>query len=121
MWVERFYHGWEPFRGWLHASDELISTLKSPSEQKLARDKSFAMGKIASAEWALENSKRKINNQHLSIWGNALLDSIDRREQLLILAKMLADVKSLMDGNLLPVDINNDRYYIQTPFGDDFE
>lgn len=122
MWVERFYLGWELFsRGWLKATDELVATLEDPGEQAQAKQLSFDLGKIVSAEWALENDIRKVNSQHLSIWGNALMESMTRQEQLLMLNKILADAKAVVNESLPAKEFHSERYYAQGVFGNDFE
>ncbi|MEO0442708.1 MAG: hypothetical protein AAFZ92_03070 [Pseudomonadota bacterium] len=126
LWVKRFYMGWELYRpGWLAASNDLVATLPSQAERKLAKEKTTLIGQLVAREWAKENRDRIIDTRHLSIWGNALNQSIVKQEQLSMLGKILDDVKTLLNEELQPQHIVAFRYYethnVEDSFGDSFE
>jgi hypothetical protein len=69
--VLSFYEGNWLAKGWRDQSASLIEKVCSPVkagvEAKLAE-----LGKVIAAEWAKDNSVRKINTGHLQEWGNQL-------------------------------------------------
>ena len=122
LWVRRFYFGWELYKkGWLKATKELVKTLKTTDGQIVAREKALAIGRLVSAEWAQNAKYRVINTRHLNIWGNALNESITNKEQLLMLDRILEDVKALLGGVVQPKDIAYTRYYEIDTFEVDFQ
>ena len=123
VWIHRFYYGWELYRrGWLRATDELVSTIDEPHEKVQARETSTTIGQLVAPEWAKNPNYRVINTRHLIIWGNALNESMIRDEQILILNQILSDVKALLDGDIKPKELASNRYYEPEEFGqDEFE
>jgi hypothetical protein len=121
-WIHRFYFGWELYRrGWLQATDELVDTLNSNEDKVSAKRKSLLIGKLVAPEWAKDKRHRVINTRHLSTWGNSLMESKLRNEQLVILDRILIDVRDLLSYKIKPEDIKGDRYYSLDPFPTDFE
>lgn len=120
-WIKRFYLGWELYRrGWLQATDELVATLDDPEDKRIARERAEEIGRLVSPEWAKARNYRVINTRHLTIWGNALNKSMVKQEQLIMLDKILSDVKILLDRKLQPKDIASNRYYEPESFGGNF-
>ncbi|MGH1486763.1 MAG: hypothetical protein ACRBCI_11125 [Cellvibrionaceae bacterium] len=122
LWVKRFYFGWELYgRGWLKATNELVETLPNKNDRKEAKEKSLLIAKLVAPEWAKDKQYRVINTRHLIIWGNALNESTIKKEQLLILDRILRDVNTLLDRKIQPKDIASNRYYQPEAFGDNFQ
>lgn len=121
LWVKRFYVGSAFYpRGWLQTADELVESVDEPADQILVREKTTTMGQLASAEWAKDNRFRVIDTALVGIWGNALLESIVRGEQLKMLDQILADISQLLSDNIRPADIAPARYYPLRAFGVNF-
>ncbi|MBX2807928.1 MAG: hypothetical protein KTR20_04780 [Cellvibrionaceae bacterium] len=119
-WIKRFYFGWELYgRGWLQTTRELMETLETEQEQMNASQLMAEIGRLISAEWAKDGKHRVINTRHVSIWGNTLNDAIDRKEALIILKRLMKDVKALLAREITPNDITAERYYPQDN-ADDF-
>ena len=122
LWVKRFYLGWELYRpGWLEASKNLVATVSSEEEKRVAQQKTQLIGQLVAPEWAKENKYRLINSRHLVVWGNALNESISSNQQIAMLDKILNDIEVLLDRRLAPNEIAANRYYQVDSFGDDFE
>ena len=122
LWIKRFYFGWELYgRGWLKATRELVETLPNDDDKKEAKKKSLLIAKRVAPEWAKDRRYRVINTRHLIIWGNALNESTVKKEQLLILDRILEDVNTLLDRKIQPGDIASNRYYQPDAFGDNFQ
>ncbi len=119
IWIHRFYFGWELYaRGWIKSTEALSKTLDNHDDSQLAKEKALLLGSIVSPEWAKSKGDRVINTRHLNIWGNVLNESIVRKEQLIILDKILFDVNALLEKKIRPRDITFNRYYKVEEFGD---
>ena len=78
------------------------------------------IGRLVSPEWSKDNNYRVINTRHVSIWGNALNESIIKQEPFVVLDKVLADIKQLLSRTLTPEEIRYSRYYDEKVFGSSF-
>lgn len=111
-WIVRFYNGWELYRrGWTKMSDELIAQVKDPQQVDEIRDKIARIGRLVSGEWAKKSDTRTIYLRHVSIWGNALLESLDRDQALPLINRVNQDVDDLLDHKINPDVITADRYF----------
>jgi hypothetical protein len=111
-WIVRFYNGWELYRrGWTKMSDELVAQVKDPQQVDEIRDKIARIGRLVSGEWAKKSDTRTIYLRHVSIWGNALLESLDRDQALPLINRVNQDVDDLLDHKINPDVITADRYF----------
>ena len=119
-WIKKFYLGSAIYsRGWNMVTNEVITSLDNENHEKQTRQRMQKLGKLISAEWAKHSKYRVINTRHISIWGNALLESISKKEQLLLISKVEGDVDALLTKQIKPGSIQEERYY-QTSHWDDF-
>ena len=112
LWVERFYMGWEVYRrGWLKTTNELLEQIETPAEQRKFKKKMDKLGFAICSEWAKKSKTRRIYTRHVSVWGNALVESLDRGEYEQLIEKVQADVNALLAHQLEPEVITAGRYY----------
>lgn len=113
-WVKRFYHGWEVHpTGWNNVTQDLLYKIKDPVATDEIRLKMDRLGKSISGEWAKNNTTRRISTQHISIWGNALLKSVEYGETHKILDRVAMDVEDLLDNRISADVITENRFYIE--------
>lgn len=111
-WIVRFYNGWELYRrGWTKMSDELVVQVKDPEQVDEIREKIARIGRLVSGEWAKKSDTRTIYLRHVSIWGNALLESLDRDQALPLINRVNKDVDDLLAHKINPDVITADRYF----------
>jgi uncharacterized membrane protein YphA (DoxX/SURF4 family) len=117
-WVHRFYFGWELYRrGWVRATNELVDSLDDTQNKPLAKQLMTNIGDLIAPEWAKDKRFHLIKTRHIVIWGNTINAAIVKKEQLLILHKILADVNALLEQRMTPETIQAERYYPQETFG----
>jgi len=111
-WIVRFYNGWELYRrGWIKMTDELMAQVDNPAEAEEIKFKIDRIGRLVSGEWAKKSEARTIYLRHVSIWGNSLLESLDRGEPLPLINRINQDVDDLLAHKIHPDTITADRYY----------
>lgn len=111
-WIVRFYNGWELYgRGWTKMSNELLEHIDDPEEAREIRTKIDRIGRLVSAEWAKKSDTRTIYLRHVSIWGNALLESLDRDQALELVTRVNQDVDDLLTHKIKPAVITAERYF----------
>lgn len=111
LWVERFYMGWEIYRrGWLKTTNELMAEIE-PAKQAEYKKKMNKLGFAICSEWAKKSKTRRIYTRHVSVWGNALVESLDRGEYDQLVERVQADVDALLAHKLEPDLITASRYY----------
>lgn len=111
-WIVRFYNGWELYgRGWTKMSNELLAQIDDPAEVDTIKYKIDRIGRLVSAEWAKKSDTRTIYLRHVSIWGNALLESLDRDQALELVIKVNQDVDDLLAHKIKPAVITAERYF----------
>jgi hypothetical protein len=116
LWIVRFYKGWELYRrGWLKMTDELLEQLPNPDETEEVKDKIYHMGIAISAEWAKKSATRTIYLRHVYVWGNALLESIERNDCLNLINKINQDIDDLLEHRIEKDTITAERYYPVDP------
>lgn len=110
-WVVRFYHGWKLHQDGWHATtrDVLHGIEDGPGKQRLKR-KMAHLGRMISGEWAKNSRSRRIRSRQLSVWGQALLDSIERGDEETLIDQVTHDVGALLSGDLDPAEITLARY-----------
>jgi len=113
-WVVRFYHGWELYRrGWNRMTDELLVEIHDPVQAADAKLKTEHLGMMIAGEWAKKVDERTIFTRHVAIWGNALLESIDRGNAVDLINRVSADVAQLLAHKIQPDLITAGRYFPQ--------
>ena len=111
-WILRFYNGWELYgRGWLKMTNELVAQVNDPSQVKEIKFKIDRIGRLVSGEWAKKSDTRTIYLRHVSIWGNALLESLDRNEALPLINRVNQDVDDLLAHRIKANVITAERYF----------
>ncbi|MCE3251582.1 MAG: hypothetical protein K0Q67_592 [Cellvibrio sp.] len=111
-WIVRFYNGWELYRrGWITMTDELIAQVENPHQVEEIRYKIDRIGRLVSGEWAKKSDTRTIYLRHVSIWGNALLESLDRDQALPLINRVNQDVDDLLANRINPDIITAERYF----------
>jgi hypothetical protein len=111
-WVIRFYKGWTLYEeGWNWTTQRVLESLEDPEEQTRVRHKMSELGARISAEWSKDAANRHIFTRTISAWGQALLESINRDEEEILLDRVSADVDALFNGELESSDIVYERYY----------
>jgi hypothetical protein len=116
LWIVRYYEGWELYgRGWKHVTEDVLTGVEDPQTSRELAGKMADLGKAIAGEWAKNSDARRIRNQQLSVWGNALLEAIERGEQLEMIAQISQDVEYLLSRQVAQSDITADRYYAQDP------
>jgi hypothetical protein len=111
-WIIRFYNGWELYRrGWTKMTNELLEQVEDPTQTKEIKFKIDRLGRLVSGEWAKKVKNRCIFTRHVAIWGNALLESLDRGEPLPLINQINQDVDDLLAHKIHPDLITAARYF----------
>lgn len=112
VWIVRFYTGWELYRrGWIKMTNELVAQVEDPDQINEIRHKVDRIGRLVSGEWAKKSDTRTIYLRHVSIWGNALLESLDRNEALPLINRVNQDVDDLLAHRIHTDVITAERYF----------
>lgn len=113
-WVERFYQGWDMYpTGWSQICRELAAKIADPSIKREIQAKLRRLGIAIAAEWAKDNTVRRITTRHVAIWGNALQKSAERAEIPEILDRILDDVDNLLNNRMAADVITENRFYAE--------
>lgn len=113
-WVTRFYQGWELYpEGWHIITRNIIVSIKQQELLPEIQDKMQRLGLLISAEWAKDNQSRQINTRHVSIWGNALLKSLEHGETLSMLNRITTVVEDLLAKRISATVITENRFYAE--------
>ncbi len=109
-WVRSFYTGNLLSAGWLTMTDEVLDGL--PAEQAVAADRQLAqLGRQIGAEWAKDNTVRRLDTRCIVVWQEALVEALYQDELPAFLLLLQADVDALLQGSLAAEDIVLERYY----------
>ena len=109
-WVLRFYEGWELMpTGWQNIEENMLFDL-TEQEHVLVRGQMAELGALISAEWAKDNSVRLIDSAMLSLWGSVMQADFASQARIAALTQIDADVRALLEGELAPLTINEQRY-----------
>jgi len=110
-WVVRFYKGWRLYQdGWESTTRDVLYGVESKTERKRMKRKMATLGRLISSEWAKNSDNRRIRSRELSIWGQALLKSMNRGAEEELIDQVTRDVNALLSERLEPSDINLERY-----------
>lgn len=111
QWVIRFYKGWTLYQdGWHMLTRDVLHNMDDGAGKHRMREKLARLGKMISGEWAKNSDSRRIRSRELSIWGQALLNSMNSGEEEELIDRVTRDVDALLSGDLDPVDTNLQRY-----------
>lgn len=112
LWVLRFYKGWELYNnGWTKVTEDSLHGVTNPALAQEIRTKMGLIGEGIACEWAKNKKDRRILLRHVVVWGNALVESIKRDQELLLINRVLADVNGLLASQIDLDDINAERYF----------
>ena len=112
LWVIRFYEGWELYRnGWVKVTEDSLIGVKDPTIAQEIRTKMGLIGEGIACEWAKNKKDRRILTRHVVVWGNALVESIKRDQELPLINRVLADVNGLLLKQIALDDVKAERYF----------
>ncbi len=112
MWVLRFYNGWELYsNGWTKTTAASLQGVKDPLVAQEIKTKMGLIGKGIAGEWAKNKSSRRVLTRHVVVWGNALIESIRRDEELKLINRVLNDLNGLLEYKIGLDEIKAERYY----------
>jgi hypothetical protein len=112
LWVIRFYKGWELYRnGWTQTTEDSLLNVKDPVLAAEIRKKMNLIGSNVAVEWAKNKKDRRILTKHVVVWGNGLIESIKRDEELKYINRVLDDISGLMEKKIDLDAVNAERYY----------
>lgn len=118
LWIVRFYDGWELYsNGWIKVTKDSIATVKDPQKAAEITHKMNLIGQGIACEWAKGKKDRRILTRHIVVWGNALVESIKRDQEIPLINRVLADVNGLVEKRVAIEDIRAERYFSRD--GDD--
>jgi len=113
-WVVRFYKGTDLYpNGWNNITQDILLNLKNSPTAENIKIKLERLGLLISEEWAKNNKTRIISSYHVSVWGNALLKSLEQNETLVLVDRVASDVDDLLARKIPTEIIVADRYYVQ--------
>jgi len=112
LWVIRFYEGWELYsNGWTKVTEDAVRGVKDPVIAEEIRSKLGLIGQGIACEWPKNKKDRRIFTRHIVVWGNALVESIKRDQELQLVNRVLADVNGLIAYRVDIDEIKAERYF----------
>lgn len=111
LWVARFYEGFNLAPGWHGMMDQVQRRLSEDKWQD-AEPRLRDLGRSIGAEWAKDNSVRKLNTRTVAVWRDALLEALAQSDLDAYLLRLEQDVAALLDGRLARDAIHFERYYL---------
>ena len=111
LWVIRFYNGFNLAPGWLSLTRQVLEGLEEPYRSEVS-ERIYLIGGIISSEWAKDNEVRLLDTRNVSVWGDALVEALDRDDLDDYMDRVEDDVAGIMAGELTREDIFFERYYI---------
>ena len=109
-WIIRFYQGSDLMStGWNELTPAVLMGMSGDTLIN-AEEESRELGLAISAEWAKDNSVRKINTAMLSLWGTVMLSVEEPPARLVALRQIASDVGAVMRGELSAEEISDERY-----------
>jgi hypothetical protein len=119
LWVERFYTGYTAVPGWLNMTAQVLQRLPE-GERDQIKARLLELGGRIGAEWAKDNSIRRLSTRSAGVWRDALLEALARAELNSYLDRLSTDVDALLSGSLGNDAIRFERYYVDE-FVDEFD
>ena len=112
MWVLRFYKGWELYRnGWTKVTEDSLHGVTDPALAQEIKTKMGLIGEGIACEWAKNKKDRRVLTRHVVVWGNALIESIKRDQELALINRVLADLNGLLLNQIALDDVKAERYF----------
>lgn len=112
LWVLRFYKGWELYsNGWSKVTEDSLHGVTNPALALEIRTKMNLIGEGIACEWAKGKKDRRILTRHVVVWGNALIESMKRDQELALINRVLADVNALLANQVALDDVKAERYF----------
>ena len=112
LWVVRFYEGWELYsNGWTKVTQDALHGVKDPVAAQEIKTKMDLIGQGIACEWPKNKKDRRIYTRHIVVWGNALIESIKRDQELPLINRVLADVNGLVAYQVGVDEIKAERYF----------
>jgi hypothetical protein len=112
LWVVRFYEGWELYHnGWTKVTEDSLHGVKDPAVAQEIKTKMDLIGKAIACEWPKNRTISRVHTRHIVVWGNALIESIKRDQELRLINRVLADVNALVADQVGVDDIKAERYF----------
>lgn len=109
-WIVRFYLGWELMpTGWHDLRENMLFGLEGSDYVEMEQDLG-ALGAKISAEWAKDNSVRKIDSAMLSLWGSVIQADFAVDARMSSVELIMQDVNAVLVGATPPSAINEERY-----------
>ena len=119
-WIVRFYDGWEFMAtGWNDITPAVLDGMNG-TERSHAEQTSRLLGQRISAEWAKDNSVRRIDTAMLSLWGSVLLAVELPAQRLAAIDLIHRDVGRLLSGDMHSSQISEQRYINELGLPADF-
>lgn len=116
QWIVNFYEGspWYP-RGWNDLVADQLAAAAGEAAARRREQRLRRLGRAIAAEWAKDNSVRRIDNRHLAVWGEAAGRALDTGTVDETLARIERDVRGLLAGDLPADRVSPERYHRQDP------
>lgn len=112
LWVIRFYEGWELYHnGWTKVTADALHGVTDPVAIQEIKTKMDLIGRGIACEWPKNKKDRRIYTRHIVVWGNALVESIKRDQELPLIDRVLKDVNGLVVNQVAIEDIKAERYF----------
>jgi hypothetical protein len=111
LWVTRFYQGFNMVPGWLGMTEQVKARLPAEHWQQ-AEPRLRELGRRIGAEWAKDNTVRKLDTRTAAVWRDALLEALAQDDLDAYLLRLEQDVAALMNGELANDTIRFERYYV---------
>lgn len=108
-WVAAFYDGTSFVSGWTRRQADLCAGL-DPADMAVAVPRLEVFGRLVAAEWAKDNSHRRVDSELLTRIGGILSTARDSGRLLPVLEFLTTDVRSVIAGEREPAVITPDRY-----------
>jgi hypothetical protein len=108
-WVAAFYDGTGFVSGWTRRQADLCAGLE-PLEAAVAVPRLEAFGRLVAAEWAKDNSRRRIDSDLLLRLGGILSHAKESGRLVPVLEALSTDVHSVIAGEQEPEAITPGRY-----------
>lgn len=108
-WVTRFYRGRPGILGWQDITDSVVQDME-PGQRATTMELARTLGRRIAAEWAKDNDVRVIDTAMLSLWGSIMVTAVEPGERLEAMQAIDRDTRALLEGELPPTQITEERY-----------
>lgn len=109
-WIVRFYEGWELMpTGWHDLRENMLFGLEGSDHVEMGKNLGM-LGAMISAEWAKDNSVRRIDSAMLSLWGGVIQADFAVEARKSSVELIMQDVSAVLAGATPASAINEERY-----------